>query len=162
MAEEFSVFLDTGLAVGEVADRLKEVLGLGASLEGAGADGEVGLRGRALSVDGWLGFSVHRNWHVLSDLEPGEAQAVDPYLVQVDVSYGGDDEAVLEREARGVFERLAGAAGLGMPMLLVHDVTYLIAAHLPDIGTHYFEAGVSMDEPDLAQWRDWVSELRIG
>jgi hypothetical protein len=48
-----------------------------------------------------------------------------------------------------------------MPMLLVHDVTYLVAAHLPDAGTHYFEAGVSMDEPDLEQWRDWVSEVRI-
>jgi hypothetical protein len=98
---------------------------------------------------------VHRNWHLLVDAEPGEAQAIDPYAVQVDVSY---DE---EREARGVFERLVGA-GLGMPMLLVHDVTYLVAAYLPDAGTHYFEAGVSMDEPDLEQWRDWVSEVRMG
>jgi hypothetical protein len=157
MAEDFSVFLDTGLAVGEAAERLKEVLGLGASLEGAGADGEVGLRGRASSGDGWLGFSVHRNWHVLVDAEPGEAQAIDPYSVQVDVSYGDGDDAV---EARLVFERLAGA-GLGMPMLLVHDVTYLVAAYLPDAGTHYFEEGVSMDEPDLQQWRGWVSEVRV-
>ncbi|NEA30158.1 hypothetical protein [Streptomyces sp. SID13031] len=96
---------------------------------------------------------------MLVDAEPGEAQAIDPYSVQVDVSYGGGDDAVQEREARLVFERLA-EAGLGIPMLLVHDVTYLVAAHLPDAGTHYFAAGVSMDEPDLAQWRDWVSEVR--
>jgi hypothetical protein len=156
MAEKYSVFLDSGLAVGEVAERLKEVLGLGASLEGTGADGEVGLRGPAVSGDGWLGLSVHRNWHVLVDAEPGEAQAIDPYAVQVDVSYGGGDE---EREARVVFERIAGAE-LGIPLLLVHDVTYLVAAYLPEVGTHYFAAGVSMDEPDLAQWRDWVTEVR--
>lgn len=47
-------------------------------------------------------------------------------------------------------------------MLLVHDVTDLVAAYLPDAGTHYFPAGVSMDEPDLEQWRDWVSEVRMG
>ncbi|MDX6263044.1 MAG: hypothetical protein QOH84_4732 [Kribbellaceae bacterium] len=154
MTEEFSVFLATELGVGEVAARLTEVLELGASLEGSGADGEVGLRGRAAGGDGWLEFSVHRNWHVLVDGEPGEAQAIDPYPVQVDVSGGGSDEA------RGVFERLA-EAGLGMPLLLVHDVTYLLGAYLPDAGTHYFEAGVSMDEPDLELWRDWVSEVRV-
>jgi hypothetical protein len=91
---------------------------------------------------------------VLVDGEPGEAQAIDPYPVQVDVSGGGSDEA------RGVFERLAEAE-LGMPLLLVHDVTYLLGAYLPDVGTHYFEAGVSMDEPDLELWRDWVSEVRV-
>jgi hypothetical protein len=95
---------------------------------------------------------------VLGELEAGEAQAVDPYGVQVDVSYESGDE---EREARGVFERLV-EGGLGMPMLLVHDVTYLVAAYLPDAGAHYFAAGVSMDEPDLEHWRDWVSEVRMG
>ena len=158
MAEEYGVFLDSELGVGEVAERVKVVLGLGASLEGSGVDGEVGLRGPASGGDGWVGLSVHRNWHVLVDAEPGEAQAIDPYSVQVDVSYDAGDE---EREARGVFERLA-EGGLGMPMLLVHDVTYLVAAYLPDAGTHYFAAGVSMDEPDLAEWRDWVSEVRMG
>ncbi|MFI5706271.1 hypothetical protein [Kribbella sp. NPDC051620] len=153
MSDEYSVFLDTGLGVGEVAERLMEVLGLGLSLEGAGADGEVGLRGAALGGVGELGVSVHRNWHVLVDAEAGEAQAIDPYAVQVDVLSGGGDEA------REVFERLTG---LGMPLLLVHDVTYLVAAHLPEVGTHWFEVGVSMDEPDLGEWREWVSEVRMG
>ena len=44
-------------------------------------------------------------------------------------------------------------------MLLVRDVTDLVAAYLPGAGTHSFEAGVSMDEPDIAQWRDWVSGI---
>ncbi|MEV6415733.1 hypothetical protein [Kribbella sp. NPDC051718] len=155
MAEEYGVFLDTGLGLGEVAEQLKGALGLGASLEGSGGDGEVGLRGPGLSGVGVLGVSVHRNWHVLVDAEVGEAQAIDPYGVQVDVLDGGGDEA------RAVFERLAGA-GLGMAMLLVEDVTYLVAAYLPDVGTHYFAAGVSMDEPDIEAWRGWVSEVRMG
>jgi hypothetical protein len=89
---------------------------------------------------------------VLVDPEPGEVQAIDAYPVQVDVWYG-EDEAVQEREARLVFEKLAGA---GEAMLLVRDVTDLVAAHLPGAGTQYFEAGVTMDEPDLEHWRDWV------
>lgn len=152
MAEEYSVFVDA--EVGEVVGRLTELLGARPVAESSGRDDEVGLRVRALDGEGWLEVLVHRNWHVLTDPEPGEAQAIDPYSVQVDVSQG-------EGEARRVFERLA-EGGLGMPMLLVHDVTYLVAAYLPDAGTHLFPAGVSMDEPDLEQWRDWVSEVRMG
>ncbi|GAA0931726.1 hypothetical protein GCM10009554_15820 [Kribbella koreensis] len=126
MADEYSVFLGTELAVEEVAGLVQGVLG--------------------------AGVSVHGNWHVLGELEAGEAQAIDPYGVQVDLVGGGD-------EARASFERLVG---LGMPLLLVEDVTYLVAAYLPDAGTHYFAAGVSMDEPDLPQWRDWVTEVREG
>ena len=158
MSDDDSIFLDTGEGVGEVADRLKELLGVGLIAEQPERDDEVGLRGRAVTVDGWLGFLVHRNWHVLTDPEPGEAQAIDPYSIQVDIWYGAKDGLVQQKEARQVFDRLA-AAELGIPMLLVHNVTYLVAAQLPDLGTHYFEAGVSMDEPDIAQWRDWVSGI---
>jgi hypothetical protein len=154
VSDEYSVFLDTELGFGEVAGQLLELLGGRLVAESSGRDDEVGLRVRAADGEGWLDVLVHRNWHVLVDAEPGEAQAIDPYGVQVDVSYGGGDE---EREAREVFERLVGAA---IPMLLVHDVTYLVGAHLPGVGTHYFDAGVSMDEPDLAHWRDWVTEVR--
>ena len=103
MSEDDSVFLATGWGVEEVADRLKELLGLGPVLEPVERDGEVRLRGRAVSVEGWLGFLVHRNWHVLIDPEPGEAQAIDPYLVQVDVWYDGTRE--FSRRRRGWFSR---------------------------------------------------------
>ncbi|MEV8376560.1 hypothetical protein AB0P21_27700 [Kribbella sp. NPDC056861] len=148
MAEEYSVFLDDEKSVEEVAERLKGLLGLRSVADASSRDDEVGLRG----ADGALEFLVHRNWHVLVDPEPGEVQAIDAYPVQVDVWYGGD-EAVQEREARLVFEKLAGA---GEAMLLVRDVTDLVAAYLPGVGTHNFADGVTMDEPDLEQWRDWV------
>ncbi|WBQ07851.1 hypothetical protein [Kribbella sp. CA-293567] len=152
MSEEYSVFLRTGQSVAEVAAWLKELLGLRPVADASGRDDEVGLRGAAVTVEGTLGFLVHRNWHVLVDPEPGEVQAIDAYPVQVDVWYG-DDEGVQEREARLVFEKLTGA---GVAMLLVRDVTDLVAAYLPEAGMHDFPAGVSMDEPDLEQWRDWV------
>jgi hypothetical protein len=32
----------------------------------------------------------------------------------------------------------------------------LVAAYLPGAGTHRFEPGVTLDDPDLETWRPWV------
>ncbi|MEV6415732.1 hypothetical protein [Kribbella sp. NPDC051718] len=152
MATDESIFLRVDEAPGQVAEWLVAVLGL-ERLSGARDEDEVGLRGRAATVDGWLRVSVGRNIYVSPDAGPDEVQAIDAYPIEIGIRFKPDE--VLRREARLVFEKLVEARP-EVPMLLVHEVTVLDAAHLPGTGTHYFQEPVTVDAPDRDMWKAWV------
>ncbi|MFC5260857.1 hypothetical protein ACFPJ1_01950 [Kribbella qitaiheensis] len=156
MADDDSLFLATDESVVQVGDWLAEVLRLEPIPEPSDIPDEVGLRGRAATIeDGWLGFLVHRNWHAESDPEPDEVQAIDPYSVQIDIWYSAKDEVVQQQEARLVFDALVTARP-DIAMLLSHNLTILVAAHLPGAGTHYFDSKTTLDAPDQPHWQPWV------
>lgn len=158
MADDDSIFLDADGSVEQVAGWVAAALGL-EPIPGESDDaGEIGLRGRAATVDdGWLGFLVHRNWHAQAAPEPEEVQAVDRYPIQIDVWYGAKDEAVQRDEAWLVFGRLVEARP-DVAMLLSHNLTFLVAAHLPGSGIHDFDSETTLDAPDQDKWRSWVRE----
>ena len=118
------------------------------------ADGEeVGLRGRVSADDGGLGVVVQRNGHVSPEPEADEVQAIDAYGIDIGIRHR--PEAVLHREARLIFDKLVEARP-EVPMLLTENLEFLVAAHLPGAGTHYFDSGTTLDAPDLDTWRPWV------
>lgn len=155
MAARENIFLQSGATVRDEAKLLQDVLGLEPipDTSGSGPD-QYGLRGRARTVDGVLGFLIQPNHHVEPHPEPEDVQAIDTYQIEVDI-WLGRDESVLLQEARLVFDWLVQARP-DVPMLLCHDLEELVAAYRPGQGVHEFPAGTTMDAPDADQWRDWV------
>lgn len=146
-----SVFVAGAESVGQVVGWVEEVAGA----EVMATDGEaVRLRVRAGTGDEWLGVVVKPNGYVEVDPEPDEIQAMDGYGVEVQIRGGRSDE-VLHVEARLIFEKLV-AARPDVPMLLVHNLDTLVAAHLPGAGTHTFSPLITPDPPDDTAWRRWV------
>jgi len=117
---------------------------------------DLGLRGQALTADGFVGLRVHPNAFVDPDAATDEVQAFDAYPVQIDLwlPRPAVDEAQ-EAEARAWFDGLV-AARPGLPMLLVHDVVLLRAAYLPGKPVHDFPTATSVDFPDIEAWLPWV------
>jgi hypothetical protein len=119
---------------------------------------DLGLRGQALTADGFVGLRVHRNTFVDPDAAPDEVQAFDAYPVQIDLWLPRPTvEHAQETEARAWFDRVV-AARPDLPMLLVHDVVLLHAAYLPGKPVHDFPPGTSVDFPDIETWLPWVIE----
>lgn len=87
-------------------------------------------------------------------LEPDEVQAMDGYGVVVDIQSRQRKQAQPD-ESRLAFEALTGALP-DVPALLSHNVEMLIASYLPGSGTHTFEPGTTLDDPDIDTWRPWV------
>ena len=81
-------------------------------------------------------------------------QAMAGYAVVVDVQYRTRKDEQAE-EARLAFEELVRALP-DVPTLLTHNVELLVAAYLPGRGTHTFEPGTTVDDPDLSIWEPWV------
>jgi hypothetical protein len=152
MATDESIFLRLDEDPGQVAEWLVAVLPL-ERLSGGQDEEEVALRGRAATVDGWLRVSVGRNIYVSQEAGPGEVQAIDGYPIEIGIRFKPDE--ILRREARLAFDKLVDARP-EVPMLLVHEVTILDAAHLPGSGTQYFDEAVTVDAPDQDKWRPWV------
>lgn len=96
------------------------------------------------------------------DPEPEDISAIDDYPADLHVRLvGRKDEDSQPRECRLIFDRLV-VARPDVPMLLMHNLDTLVAAHLPDVGTHVFEESISPDYPDLETWRPWVRGWRDG
>jgi hypothetical protein len=112
------------------------------------------LRKRASVRDGWLALVVQPNMYAEVDPEPDEIQAMDPYAIEIQLR-GSRDESALRAEAGLLFGVLVNDRP-DVPMLLVHDLAILVAAHLPGVGTHPFDWPTSPDPPDLELWRSWV------
>jgi len=146
-----SVFVAGAESVGQVVGWVVEVAGAEVMLQDGDA---VRLRVGAATVDGWLGMVVQPNGYVEVDPEPDEIQAMDAYGIEVQLR-GGGAEATLHVEAGLIFDKLV-AARPDVAMLLVHDLDFLVAAHLPDVGTHTFDPPVTPDPPDDVVWRPWV------
>lgn len=119
------------------------------------ASEDLGLRGQALTTDGFVGLRVYPNTFADPDAAPDEVQAFDAYPVQVDLWLPRPDVEAQEAEARAWFDRLV-AATPDLPMLLVHDVVLFYAAYLPGKPVHDFPAGTSVDFPDIDAWLPWV------
>jgi hypothetical protein len=145
------VFVAVGEAPGQVAAWLVKVPGCEVRwIEGSA----IRLRQRATTDDGWLGVVVQRNGYVLPDAEADEVQAMDAYSIEIQVR-GGSTEEILHREARLLFGKLVDTRS-DVPMLLVHNLDTLVAAHLPGAGNHWFDPLISPDAPDQDTWRPWV------
>jgi len=150
-----SVFVAVGETPRQVAGWLVKVAGCEVKwIEGSA----IRLRQRATVHDGWLGVVVQPNGYVLPDAEPDEVQAMDAYAIEIQVR-GGSSEDVLHREAGLLFDKLV-ATRPDVPMLLVHNLDTLVAAHLPGSGTHSFSPLISPDAPDQDTWRPWVVSCR--
>lgn len=154
MSDDDTIFLATDLTVDRIGARLTELLELEPIPEPS-KPGEVGLRGRAATADGWLGFLVHRNWHAEVDPAPDEVQAIDAYPIQIDIWYGAKDEEIQRREAKQVFDRLVVALREA-PALLLHNLEWLVAAYLPGKPVKYFESRLTPDAEDVDTWGEWV------
>jgi hypothetical protein len=89
-----------------------------------------------------LSGSTNRSWRTAS------------YPITVDVQ-SRNRKANRADETRLAFEELVAALP-EIPALLSHNMELLVAAYLPGAGTHRFEPGVTLDDPDLETWRPWV------
>lgn len=146
-----SIFVQVDAGPGEVAGWLVEVLGFERLAGDPGVPDEAVLRGWASTVEGWLGIVVDRNVYGSQDGE--EAVAIDGYQIEIGIRVKPDE--VLLREARLIFDKLVETRP-EVPMLLVHELDALVAAHLPGVGTEYFEQRVTVDAPDQDTWRPWI------
>jgi hypothetical protein len=151
MSDVDSVFVAVAESPGEVAEWLGEVAGC----EVLAVDGEaVRMRARAATVDQWLGVVAQPNVYVEVDPAPEDVQAMDPYGIVIQIR-GGRREEVLHTEAARFFEKLV-ASRPDVPMLLLHNLEFLVAAHRPGVGTHTFAGSTTPDGPDIDVWRPWV------
>jgi hypothetical protein len=156
MSDVENIFLGTDVPLRQVADEwLVPLLGLEPLSDGLDSEEEIGLRGRAAGADGSLVILVRRNDYAELDPAPDEVQAFDSYPIEIAIRYGAKVEAVQQQEARLVFDKLV-ASRPDVPMLLVHDLDILVAAHSPGAGTQYFAEKVTVDAPDQSHWRPWV------
>ena len=112
------------------------------------------MRVRATTVDEWFGVVAQPNGYVEVDPQPDDVQAMDPYGIEVQVRGGRTDE-FLHAEAHLIFDKLVDSRP-DLPMLLVHNLDTLVAAHLPGTGTHTFDELITPDGPDIDVWRPWV------
>ncbi|MFF1820627.1 hypothetical protein ACFVWG_25200 [Kribbella sp. NPDC058245] len=149
MSDVDSVFLAVSGSPAEVAAWVVDDIGA----EVMAAEGDVvRLRARGVTVDQWLGVVVQPNGFAEVDPEPDEVQAMDAYGIEVQVRGGGE---ALRAEADLIFQKLIDRRP-SVPMLLLTNLDTLVAAHLPEAGTHFFEQPISPDEPDAEAWRPWV------
>lgn len=151
MADSDEIFLSWEGSVEAAAAKVAEVLGLEFNGDLRVETGELQYKGPARTFDGTIGFYVGPNTF---QPDPDEVQAMDHYPLVVDVQARNRKPAQAE-EARLAFELLVSALG-DVPALLSHNVELLVAAYLPGRGTHAFDAGTTLDDPDLDTWRPWV------
>ncbi|MFG1819453.1 hypothetical protein ACGFIF_37225 [Kribbella sp. NPDC049174] len=151
MADSDEIFLALDAPLEEAAERVAAVLGLEFNGDLRADTGELQYKGQARTFDGVIGVYIGPNTF---QPEPDEVQAMDRYAVVVDVQSRQRKDAQAD-ETRLAFEALTGALP-DVPALLSHNVELLIASYLPDSGTHTFEPGTTLDDPDLDTWRAWV------
>jgi len=156
MSTNDNVFLAADGPIGTVAEWLAVVLDLESVADPDLRENERLFRGSALAAQRELGLLLRPNTYAEIAPEPDAVQALDRYPIDLDIRLTGpqDDELQL-RETRAVFDRLVTARN-DVPMLLIHNLDTLVAAHLPGSGTHSFEPLISPDAPDINVWRPWV------
>ena len=139
MSTNDNVFLAADGPIGAVAEWLAVVLDLEPVADPDLKENERLLRGSALAAQRELGLLLRPNTYAEIDPEPDGIQALDRYPVDLDVRLiGPKDEDLQLRETRLVFDKLVTARD-DVPMLLIHNLDTLVAAHLPGAGTHVFD-----------------------
>jgi hypothetical protein len=151
MADSDEIFLALDAPLEEAAERVAAALGLEFNGDLRAGTGELQYKGLARTFDGVIGVYVGPNTF---QPEPDEVQAMDGYAVVVDIQCRQRKDVQAE-ETRLAFEALVGALP-DVPALLSHNVELLVASYLPESGTHTFEAGTTLDDPDIDTWRPWV------
>jgi hypothetical protein len=157
MGERENIFIATGEKPSQFSRVLVDRFGLECMKgEDPQASEDLGLRRQALTVDGFVGLHLHPNTFGDPDPGPDEVQAFDAYPLQIDLWIPRPRPVeAQEAEARAWFDRLV-ATRPDVPILLVHDVTWLHAAYLPGKPVHDFPPGTSVDVPDIEAWLSWV------
>jgi hypothetical protein len=156
MSTNDNVFLATDGPIGTVAEWLAVVLDLEPVADADLKENERLFRGFAVTAQRELGLLLRPNTYAEIDPEPDEIQALDRYPIDVGIRLiGPKDEKLQLRETQAVFDKLVAARG-EVPMLLIHNLDTLVAAHLPGAGTHTFDPLISPDAPDIEIWRPWV------
>jgi hypothetical protein len=152
MSDSDEIFLALEQPLEEAAQRVADVLELEFNGDLRLETGELQYKASAKTFDGIIGVYVGPNRFVP---EPDEVQAADGYPIVIDVQSRNRKDAQAQ-EARLAFDALVAALP-DVPAILAHNVEMLVAAHLPGAGTHDFEPGVTLDDPDLELWRPWVA-----
>jgi hypothetical protein len=156
MSTDDNIFLATRRPLEDAAAWLSGALGLERVDDPELKDDAYLFRGRARTVDGDLFVLVGPNVYGEADPEPEDVSAIDHYQGVVDIRYAGKkDEELQAREARALFDELAGTHP-DVAMILSHDMALMIAAYLPGAGVHSFPPGTTLDVPDDDVWRPWV------
>lgn len=151
MSTNDSIFLGLEESPGQIADWLMGAVGVERYPGVADEVDRVGLRGRLVAGDDWFSMVVQRNRHVSQ--EPEEVQAIDRY--GIDISIRARDEDALHRQSRLMFDKLIEARP-DIAILLLHNLEFLVAAHLPGVGTHDFAPETTPDAEDLQHWGPWT------
>ncbi|GAA1711876.1 hypothetical protein GCM10009745_69990 [Kribbella yunnanensis] len=158
MSSDDNVFLD--VAVNDLAAWLPAALGARHLTVDWTTEGQHLFAVAAETVDGELALLLSPNDYGDVDPEPEDMSGIDDYPADLHIRLvGKKNEETQQREGRAIFDRLV-AARPDVPMLLVHNLSRLVAAHLPDVGTHVFEESISPDYPDVETWRPWVRGWR--
>ena len=156
MSTSDNVFLAAAETIDQVAEWLANTLDLESIQDSDLEENEHMFRGRARASDGELVLLLAPNGYIEVDPAPDEIQAIDPYPMDLKVRLAGrKDEELQRRETRAVFDSLIQARP-DIPMLFVHNLDTLVAAHLPGRGTQTFEPEITPDAPDADTWRPWV------
>ena len=156
MSSDDNIFLAASESLGDVAERVRGVLGLEYVEDPELKDGVYLLRGRAQTVDGDVVVLVEPNVYGEVDPEPDDVSAIDRYPGVADIRIAGTKtEEVQAREARAVFDQLVTGIP-DVPMVLSHDMSLIVAAYLPGAGAHHFAPDTTLDAPDFDTWRPWV------
>lgn len=154
MSEYEQIFAATAEKPSQFSQNLADRFGL-EYIEDPGNSEDIGLRGRALTVEGLVGLDVHQN--IFTDLNAGagEASAFDAYPIQVDLWLPSRVAQHQQGEARAWLSRLADVMP-DRPMLLVHENVRLRASYLPGKGIHEFPGGTYVGDRGAAVWVPWV------
>jgi hypothetical protein len=157
VSRQENIFLATTMTVAEVAKLIIDNLGLFPVGEQAIEPNAVvaGLRGPALDHEGSdLLLTVKMNEFSTPNPEPEDVQSFDPYRINIEAWVRPADDEVRVHEARGLFDRLALVAPT-VAAQLVTNLSFLVAAYLPEVGTHTFEPSVTPDIEDQSRWLPW-------
>jgi hypothetical protein len=160
VSRQENIFLATTMTVAEVAKLIIDNLGLlpvgEQTIEPDAA--VVGLRGPALDHEGSdLLLAVKMNEFSTLNPELEDVQSFDHYRVNIEAWVRPADDEVRVQEARGLFDRLVLVAPT-VASQLVTNLSYLVAAYLPEAGTHTFEPSVTPDIEDQSRWLPWSIE----
>ena len=106
------------------------------------------MRGRSTGVIGvYIGLNGFQP-------EPDEVQAMDGYPVSS--TFSPVSERMPRRRRPGWPSNRWSQPWPTCPRSWSHNVEMLVAAYLPGAGTHTFDPGTTLDDPDLDTWRPWV------
>jgi hypothetical protein len=156
MSTDDNIFVAADRPLADFGRWLAETLELEAVDDADLEHGVLRFRAPARTVEGDVYLTVEPNVYGEVDPAPEDVSAIDRYQCLIDVYYAGTkDEELQEREARLVFEDLAGRQP-EVAMILSHNMALMTAAYLPGAGVHTFPRGTTLDVQDIELWRPWV------